>query len=57
MGGASNRRLRLDDGVLVEDNHIAPCGSAEQSALIDIVAEIGGFQNCLANRAKAIGQR
>jgi nicotinate-nucleotide pyrophosphorylase (carboxylating) len=27
MGGARNHRLRLDDGVLVKDNHISVCGS------------------------------
>ena len=26
-GGARNHRLRLDDGVLIKDNHIAACGS------------------------------
>lgn len=27
MGGAENHRMRLDDGILVKDNHIAICGS------------------------------
>ncbi len=27
IGGAQNHRLRLDDGVLIKDNHIAVCGS------------------------------
>jgi len=27
MGGARNHRLRLDDGVLIKDNHISVCGS------------------------------
>lgn len=26
MGGAQNHRLRLDDGVLIKDNHVAVCG-------------------------------
>jgi nicotinate-nucleotide pyrophosphorylase (carboxylating) len=26
VGGATNHRLRLDDGVLIKDNHIAVCG-------------------------------
>jgi nicotinate-nucleotide pyrophosphorylase (carboxylating) len=26
MGGAHNHRLRLDDGVLIKDNHVAVCG-------------------------------
>src|SRR5579864_4418489 len=27
MGGAHNHRMRLDDGVLIKDNHVAVCGS------------------------------
>lgn len=27
MGGGYNHRLRLDDGILIKDNHIAVCGS------------------------------
>ncbi|MFN4282277.1 MAG: carboxylating nicotinate-nucleotide diphosphorylase [Alphaproteobacteria bacterium] len=27
VGGARNHRIRLDDGVLIKDNHIAACGS------------------------------
>jgi nicotinate-nucleotide pyrophosphorylase (carboxylating) len=27
MGGAENHRMRLDDGILIKDNHIAVCGS------------------------------
>lgn len=27
LGGARNHRLRLDDGVLIKDNHIGVCGS------------------------------
>ncbi len=26
-GGATNHRMRLDDGILIKDNHIAVCGS------------------------------
>lgn len=29
MGGAHNHRLRLDDGILIKDNHIAIVGSVE----------------------------
>ncbi|GAC1579828.1 carboxylating nicotinate-nucleotide diphosphorylase [Novosphingobium aquimarinum] len=29
MGGASNHRMRLDDGVLIKDNHIAVAGTVE----------------------------
>jgi nicotinate-nucleotide pyrophosphorylase (carboxylating) len=27
MGGAQNHRIRLDDGILIKDNHVAVCGS------------------------------
>ena len=27
LGGARNHRLRLEDGVLIKDNHISVCGS------------------------------
>jgi nicotinate-nucleotide pyrophosphorylase (carboxylating) len=29
LGGARNHRLRLDDGVLIKDNHIAVCGGIQ----------------------------
>lgn len=29
MGGASNHRMRLDDGILIKDNHIAIAGTVE----------------------------
>jgi nicotinate-nucleotide pyrophosphorylase (carboxylating) len=29
MGGAENHRMRLDDGMLIKDNHVAVCGSVE----------------------------
>lgn len=31
LGGAHNHRLRLDDGVLIKDNHIAVCGSVTEA--------------------------
>jgi nicotinate-nucleotide pyrophosphorylase (carboxylating) len=31
MGGAQNHRMRLDDGVLIKDNHIAVCGGVAES--------------------------
>ncbi len=31
MGGAQNHRMRLDDGILVKDNHVAVCGGVAQS--------------------------
>ncbi len=31
MGGATNHRLRLDDGVLIKDNHVAVAGSVAEA--------------------------
>ncbi len=31
MGGAENHRMRLDDGVLIKDNHVAVCGGVGRS--------------------------
>jgi nicotinate-nucleotide pyrophosphorylase (carboxylating) len=31
MGGAQNHRIRLDDGVLIKDNHVAVCGSVAEA--------------------------
>ncbi len=31
VGGARNQRFRLDDGVLIKDNHIALCGGVAQA--------------------------
>lgn len=31
MGGAQNHRMRLDDGVLIKDNHVALCGGAAEA--------------------------
>jgi nicotinate-nucleotide pyrophosphorylase (carboxylating) len=31
MGGASNHRMRLDDGVLIKDNHVAACGGVAEA--------------------------
>jgi nicotinate-nucleotide pyrophosphorylase (carboxylating) len=31
MGGAQNYRIRLDDGVLIKDNHVAVCGGVAEA--------------------------
>lgn len=31
MGGAHNHRLRLDDGLLIKDNHVAVCGGVAEA--------------------------
>ena len=47
MGGATNHRLRLDDGVMIKDNHIAVAGgvteavqAAKAAGLTGIVVEV-----------------
>lgn len=41
MGGASNHRLRLDDGVLIKDNHIGVAGSVEAAVAAAVAAKTG----------------
>lgn len=41
MGGAQNHRMRLDDGVLIKDNHVAVCGSVEGAVRAAVEAKIG----------------
>jgi len=31
MGGAQNHRMRLDDGILIKDNHVAVCGGVAKA--------------------------
>jgi nicotinate-nucleotide pyrophosphorylase (carboxylating) len=31
MGGAENHRMRLDDGMLIKDNHVAACGGVGEA--------------------------
>jgi len=42
MGGAENHRMRLDDGVLIKDNHVAVCGGVAE-AVRDAKAANTGF--------------
>lgn len=41
MGGAQNHRMRLDDGVLIKDNHVAVCGSVEAAVKAAVAADTG----------------
>jgi nicotinate-nucleotide pyrophosphorylase (carboxylating) len=41
MGGARNHRLRLDDGVLIKDNHVAACGGVAGAVRAAKAAETG----------------
>ena len=41
MGGAQNHRMRLDDGILIKDNHVAVCGSVEAAVKKAVAANKG----------------
>ena len=41
MGGAENHRMRLDDGVLIKDNHVAVCGGTAQAVRAAKSANVG----------------
>ena len=41
MGGAENHRMRLDDGLLVKDNHVAACGGVAGAVRAAKSAETG----------------
>ncbi len=41
LGGAQNHRMRLDDGVLIKDNHVAVCGGVAEAVRRARNAETG----------------
>jgi nicotinate-nucleotide pyrophosphorylase (carboxylating) len=41
MGGAQNHRMRLDDGILIKDNHVALCGGAAEAVRRAKAAQTG----------------
>ena len=41
MGSAHNHRMRLDDGVLIKDNHVAVCGGVAQAVRAAKAADTG----------------
>ena len=41
MGGAQNHRMRLDDGVLIKDNHVAVCGGVDGAVQAAVAANTG----------------
>ncbi len=41
MGGAQNHRMRLDDGVLIKDNHVGVAGSVEAAVNAAVAANTG----------------
>ncbi len=44
LGGATNHRMRLDDGVLIKDNHIAVAGSVREATRRAKAAGLEGIQ-------------
>ena len=41
MGGAQNHRMRLDDGVLIKDNHVAVSGGVDAAVEAAVAADTG----------------
>ena len=41
MGGAQNHRMRMDDGLLIKDNHVGVCGGVEAAVRAAKAADTG----------------
>ena len=41
MGGAENHRMRMDDGLLIKDNHVAVCGGVAAAVTRALAADTG----------------
>ena len=41
MGGAENHRMRMDDGLLIKDNHVAVCGGVAAAVRAAKIADTG----------------
>ena len=54
MGGAQNHRMRLDDGVLIKDNHVAVCGGVEAAVAAARKANVGLPIQCEVDRIEQI---
>jgi nicotinate-nucleotide pyrophosphorylase (carboxylating) len=54
MGGAQNHRMRLDDGVLIKDNHVAVCGGVEAAVAAARKANTGLQIQCEVDRIEQI---
>jgi nicotinate-nucleotide pyrophosphorylase (carboxylating) len=54
MGGAQNHRMRLDDGVLIKDNHVAVCGGVEAAVAAARAADVGLPIQCEVDRLEQI---
>jgi nicotinate-nucleotide pyrophosphorylase (carboxylating) len=55
MGGAENHRLRLDDGVLIKDNHVAVCGGVAEAVRRAKAANTGLQVQVEVDRIEQIG--
>ena len=54
MGGAQNHRMRLDDGMLIKDNHVAVAGGVEQAVAAAKAAKTGLQIQCEVDRLEQI---
>ena len=54
MGGAHNHRMRLDDGVLIKDNHVAVAGRVEAAVKAAKSANTGLQVQCEVDRLEQI---
>jgi nicotinate-nucleotide pyrophosphorylase (carboxylating) len=54
MGGAQNHRMRLDDGVLIKDNHVAVRGGVEAAVAAARAANVGLPVQCEVDRLEQI---
>ena len=54
MGGAQNHRMRLDDGILIKDNHVAVAGGVEAAVAAAKAANIGLQIQCEVDRLEQI---
>lgn len=55
MGGAENHRMRLDDGVLIKDNHVAVCGGVAEAVRRAKAANTGLQVQVEVDRIEQIG--
>ena len=55
MGGAENHRMRLDDGVLIKDNHVAVCGGVAEAVRSAKQADTGLQIQVEIDRLEQIG--
>jgi nicotinate-nucleotide pyrophosphorylase (carboxylating) len=54
MGGAQNHRMRLDDGILIKDNHVAVAGGVDAAVAAAKAANIGLPIQCEVDRIEQV---